>query len=92
MTKGIEMSNQKVYGPWIEWHGGECPVPPETIVEVKFRNGTIEPIHAASEYSWIHIAGGGDIVEYRIVTEQADLEADAQAWAEFDKWCRGGGV
>lgn len=21
-----------------------------------------------------------------------DTEADAQAWAEFDKWCRGGGV
>ena len=50
------MTTEKIYGPWIKWNGGECPVPPDTLVKVKFR-------------------GDGDIVEYRTVTEQPDLES-----------------
>ena len=69
------MTPKKICGPWIKWHGGECPVPPDTLVKVKFRNGTIEPIHAASKYSWIHMDACGDIVEFSTVTE---LEAAAQ--------------
>ena len=69
------MTPKKIYGPWIKWHGGECPVPPDTKVKVKYSNGTIEPIRAASAYSWIHIHRFGDIVEYHTVTE---LEAAEQ--------------
>ena len=31
------MTTKKIYGPWIEWRGGECPVSPETMVKVKLR-------------------------------------------------------
>ena len=39
------MTTKKIYGPHIDWNGGECPVLPETLVEVKLRNGQW---HAAS--------------------------------------------
>ena len=69
------MSTKKIYGPWIKWDGGECPVPDDTRVEVKCRSGKVlEPI-LAYRYSWKHIDRNNDIVEYRTVTEQPDLEA-----------------
>ena len=69
------MTTEKIYGPWIKWHGGECPVPPDTLVKVKLRSRAVMGPDRAAEYEWRHILGRGDIVEYRIVTEQADLEA-----------------
>ena len=68
------MSNQKVYGPWIKWNGGECPVPPETMVGVKFRKWALGRGGRAGGYYWHHGGGDDDIVEYCIVTEQADLD------------------
>ena len=69
------MTNQKIYGPWIKWHGGECPVPPDATVEVKRRSGTVLRPYRALNYYWQHYNDGGDVVEYRIITEQPDLEA-----------------
>ena len=71
------MTTKKIYGPWIKWHGGECPVPPNTKVKVKFRDGDSQSGHPAYAYaySWRHDGDGADIVEYHTVTEQADLEA-----------------
>ena len=69
------MTTKKIYGPWIKWHGGECPVPSDTLVEVKLRSGTVLGPYRAFRYGWNHLDRGGDIVEYRTVTEQADLEA-----------------
>ena len=69
------MTTEKIYGPWIEWRGGKCPVPLDTKVEVKLRNGKVlEPAYAFC-YKWDHFYQGGDIVEYRTITEQPDLEA-----------------
>ena len=69
------MSTKKIYGPWIKWDGGECPVPDDTRVEVKCRSGKVlEPL-LAYRYSWSHIDSNSDIVEYHTVTEQPDLEA-----------------
>ena len=69
------MTTKKIYGPWIKWHGGECPVPPETMVGVKFRKWFLGRGGRAGGYYWHHGGGDDDIVEYCIVTEQADLEA-----------------
>ena len=33
------MTTKKIYGPWIKWHGGECPVPSDTKVKVKYDYG-----------------------------------------------------
>ena len=69
------MTTKKIYGPWIEWHGGDCPVPPDTMVEVKLRSGKVLGPDHAFNYYWHHDDDGGDIVEYRTVSEQPDLEA-----------------
>lgn len=31
------MTPKKIYGPWIKWHGGAWPIPPDTLV--KLANG-----------------------------------------------------
>ena len=68
----------KIYDPWIKWNGGECPVPLDTIVEVKLRCGGLELSGLAKTYYWRGVGGDADIVEYCIVTEQPDLEAAEQ--------------
>lgn len=69
------MTTKKIYGPWIKWHGGECYFPLDTQVEVKLRCGVFEGPSSAKHYYWRHRYGGADIVEYRTVTEQPDLDA-----------------
>ena len=64
-----------INSPWIKWNGGECPVPPDTVVKVKCRSGKVLKPRLAYHYSWKHIDVSGDIVEYHTVTEKADLEA-----------------
>lgn len=68
------MTTKKIYGPHIDWNGGECPVPPETKVEVELRGGAVREARAG-DYYWNHYDDDGDIVSYRTVTEQADLGA-----------------
>jgi hypothetical protein len=54
--------------PWIDWHGGECPVPAETRVEVRFRMGKENrPLGCASRWLWGHDDDPYDIVAYRII-------------------------
>ena len=71
------MTTKKIYGPWIKWHGGECPVPPETMVQVKLRGGIVGELRAG-DYRWRRGLGDSDIVEYCVVLEQADLKAVEQ--------------
>ena len=72
------MKNEKIYGPWIKWSGGECPVPPDTLVEVKLRCVGLELSGLAKTYYWRGVGGDADIVEYRTITEHPDLEAAEQ--------------
>lgn len=69
------MTLKKIYGPWIKWHGGECPVPPDTFVEVKLRCGAVEGARAG-DYCWNHDEDDDayDIVSYRTFTGQFDLD------------------
>jgi hypothetical protein len=55
---------------WIEWKGGECPVPPETIVDVKDRDGTIWEAWPAGNHYWWHDTDFPmeEPVAYRIIT------------------------
>ena len=69
------MKNEKIYGPWIKWSGGECPVSPDTLVEVKLRCVGLELSGLAKTYYWRGVGGDADIVEYRTITEHPDLEA-----------------
>ena len=67
------MTTKKICGPWIKWNGGECPVPPETMVQVKLRGGIVGELRAG-DYRWRCGLGDSDIVEYCVVLEQADLD------------------
>ena len=69
------MTTKKIYSPWIEWHGGERPVPPYTVVKVQIRSGKVLGPNCASAYLWNHAGEHGDIVEYCVAAEQPDLDA-----------------
>lgn len=68
---GCRKDDTQVESPWIKWEGGKCPVPYDTMVEVKFRNGEIREARSARGWGWGW--GGGDggfiIVAYRVVKE-----------------------
>ena len=51
---------------WIEWNGGECPVPPNTKVEIQYPDNDVDSC-IASEVDWNHYGMGGDITAYRVV-------------------------
>ena len=74
------MNSKKIYGPWIKWHGGECPVPPDTLVDIKLRSGFVRGLRPAGKYIWNHDDDDddGDIMEYCVILEQADLGATEQ--------------
>lgn len=52
---------------WIEWKGGECPVPSDTLVEVRIRSGEEEAGYTAGRYWWSNHGESSDIVAYRVV-------------------------
>lgn len=62
---------------WIDWHGGECPVDSDEIVEVKFRKPC--PLHfsndRAGDFVWSHHGSNGDIIAYRIVNPHEEQQA-----------------
>lgn len=55
-------------GDWIEWGGGECPVPPGTIVDVRYRSGQVEK--SACAWGWGSCPG----------TSEASSAAGAAFW------------
>lgn len=54
---------------WIEWGGGECPVEPMEIVEVKITQ-TSQAEGVAHCWDWHHEEGENNIIAYRIIPEQ----------------------
>lgn len=72
------MTTKKIYGPWIKWHGGECPVPLDKMAKVKLRCGDVLGPRIADKYLWNHDDDPGDIMEYCIFIKQADLDAAEQ--------------
>jgi hypothetical protein len=54
---------------WVTWSGGERPVDAGTLVDVKFRNGSVSKCKLAKVWSWEHrsLTEGGDIVAYRVI-------------------------
>lgn len=57
-----------VFGPWIEWHGGECPVPGDWMVDVRFRDlGAYSQPIPAGKLHWGHYKNDlRDITHYRV--------------------------
>lgn len=81
-------------GGWIEWPGGACPVPPDTMVEVRFRSGTgSKPIQALTAHwiRWPNAAGTysaspTDVVAYRVVKSH-HLKDTWYSWSGGENPC-----
>lgn len=76
---------------WIEWGGGECPVPRGTLVDVKYRCGDVnyhtkagEPdsagsIDTAFAVRWSKLGAEYDIIAYRLHNPQEATQYDEEA-------------
>ena len=55
--------------PWIEWHGGPCPLKDEEVEEWErqYRNKTIGRGSYPSEFEWVHRGWMNDIIAYRVL-------------------------
>lgn len=60
------MEGDKPDDGWIEWEGGECPVPRGTRVDIEFRNGQVHKNLLASSWSWEE-EKGYTIARYRVL-------------------------
>lgn len=54
---------------WIKWDGGDCPVPGNTIVDVKFKSGYKFRGYRACSWKWPG-SGSGQIVAYKVIEGQ----------------------
>lgn len=54
---------------WVEWKGGACPVPGDTLVEVRLLERAVG-CGVAKSFRWDHRGATLDIVAYRVVGEQ----------------------
>lgn len=58
---------------WIEWKGGERPVPMSALVEVHRQDGQLRTGQAGS-FSWYRSTWGNDIVRYRLCAPDEKTE------------------
>ena len=63
LTNGIKPTEPE----WIDWHGGECPVPAGTRVEVRFKTGHTAIDANPEAFDWKVTWVGYSIVAYRIL-------------------------
>lgn len=61
------VEDELVADGWIEWKGGECPVPQGTLVDIKLRDGRTVYDGNCGGFRWSHTGMTGDIIAYRIV-------------------------
>lgn len=63
---------------WIEWHGGDCPVDSDAIVEVRYRKTNPYQFNndRAGDFTWSHDGIDGDIIAYRLQQHGIDSRAN----------------
>jgi len=97
MTGTTPEANRPLTGDgWIEWTGGENPVPGQ-VVDVELRNGFRIVDERSDDLAWPHHNNGGDIIAYRLTRpDQPEPERDAldaarymvgnpSAWDNYDE-------
>lgn len=65
---------------WIEWGGGECPIPDDALVEVQFRNRTAFHVAKTSDANllrWSQDGSDMDIIAYR-------MSMPSEKYAQFE--------
>lgn len=57
---------------WIDWEGGLCPVPMDTLIQVQLRyeaeRNAGQPACKAWHWPWRHRDFDSDIIAYRVVS------------------------
>lgn len=73
--QALEVERQ---GDWIEWSGGECPVPPGKRVDLKLRGGSITTDYPAGSAQWGHRSEDDDtdIIETDIMAYRVSAGGD----------------
>ena len=58
-------------GKWHGWNGGECPVHPKSVVEVRYEDSSYNGIDQGKglDYGWIKFANKRGICAFRVVKE-----------------------
>ena len=69
LSRSLIKQQEKANDGWIEWGGGECPVPENSRVDIKFRDGDVG-LEQSANWDWIHLGYRSDIIAYRIILEQ----------------------
>lgn len=84
-------------GGWIEWGGGECPVPRGTLVDVKYLCGDVNLHIKAGEHDssgsidtafavrWSKLGAEYDIIAYRLHQPQEAVQAKADEEADLNE-------
>lgn len=62
---------------WYGWNGGECPVHPETMVEVT--SGSCQTSGKASDFTWHHNCYG-PIIAFRVIKEHREPREPRDLW------------
>ena len=68
----------EIWGEWIEWEGGSCPVGKDEKVKFRYRNGQVET-NVAGCVGWQHDYAGFDILAYRRLLKNEVREAAAKS-------------
>lgn len=65
------MRSETVYGEWIEWAGGKCPLPRDTLVNYWLDGDNEESAGSlvvdAGFLDWSYDSFGGNVLKYRVV-------------------------
>ena len=57
---------------WIEWKGGRHPIPLDTLISVKYKDGSIDRGHADDfEFDWEDSQAGLEVIAYKMITTTA---------------------
>lgn len=78
---GCRKEDVQVEKSWVEHDGATmCPVPDDTVVDIKFRNGEVESNTKALWWSWGTNGGPYEIVAYRVAKPGCEHD-----WYFYDK-------
>ena len=79
---------------WIDWHGGECPVDSDAIVEVKFQwhNQHQYNNDRAGDFDWAYTGSNCDIIAYRLRDHDISSRANDDRLEQDLNECIGQGV
>jgi len=75
----VGKSSDPLHPDWKDWAGGECPVHPDSVVEVQLENCAIFQ-DIAGVYRWSKQGLSTDIKSYRLISTSPKSLADTDGW------------